>query len=188
MSVRVAGFEPAVSSSPDHEYMVPGAIPGFATPWQGRRGRIRTGAPTRQRRSSCSRDHGCAAVPRGFPGYPTHRIKSAQRELKGTAARQRRSGGRFRHGKATNYRAGSRCPATATSWAHRITGRIFKDQEHRTIATMLRMVPRRCPDSNPRRRRPLLRSGARGAESSPLDYQCRSFQWDQRGSNPHRPG
>jgi hypothetical protein len=40
-------------------------------------------------------------------------------------------------------------------------------------------------DSNPRRR-------ITSAESSPLDDQCLqlqfSFQWDQRGSNPHRPG
>ena len=40
-------------------------------------------------------------------------------------------------------------------------------------------------DSNPRHR-------ITGAESSPLDDQCLSIavflKWDQRGSNPHRPG
>ena len=36
-------------------------------------------------------------------------------------------------------------------------------------------------DSNPRRR-------ITGAESSPLDDQCLFVQWDQRDSNPHRPG
>lgn len=54
-----------------------------------------------------------------FPGYPTHRNQSAQRE----------SNPHIRHGKADRLASCQSVPSAATSWAHRIADRIVK--EHR---------------------------------------------------------
>ena len=91
------------------------------------------------------------------PGYPTHLISKAP------------------SGSRTRTSAMARQQAAATSWVHRIAGRIVKDRNrHRGLGAR---------DSNPRRR-------ITGAESSPTGHQVLNafLKWDQRGSNPHRPG
>ena len=62
--------------------------------------------PDSNRRSPAPRPRLFAAVPGGIPDFPTRRKQSTQRE----------SNPHVRHGKATNWRPASRCPAAATSW------------------------------------------------------------------------
>ncbi len=75
------------------------AIPDFATPWQSRRGRIRTADLVLPKHA-------------GFQATPRTESKAPS-------------------GSRTHTSAMARQQATATSWAHRITGRIVKDREHR---------------------------------------------------------
>ena len=122
-----------------------GALPGFATPWRGRRGRIRTAGLVLP-------DHGCAAVPdTGFQATPRTEMKSAQRE----------SNPHFRHGKAAGNRyimgasnRWSNCQRSQSGWWLVTSGRKTKIFVLTTSQSHFSLL----------------------------------FQWDQRGSNPHRPG